>query len=84
MLLEHISDCLCADCMGGDGVEVSGDLDSIGSLASGDLSQDCSLRGGRKLRRTTPRGVMLIGMEVFKCSGYCGLAEAESGGNSAS
>ena len=34
VLLEHISDCLWADWMGNDGVNVSGDLDSIGSLSS--------------------------------------------------
>ena len=40
MLLEHISDCLWADWMGDDGVNVSGGLNSIGSFPSGDLSED--------------------------------------------
>ena len=65
-------------------MDVVGGLHSIGSLASGDLSKNCSLKCSRKLGRTTPRGVMLIEMEVSECSGYCGLAEAKSGGNSAS
>ena len=40
MLLEHISDCLWADWVGDDGVNVFGDLNSIGSLSSGDLGED--------------------------------------------
>ena len=40
MLLEYISDCLWADWAGDDGVNVFGDLNSIGSLPSGDLGED--------------------------------------------
>lgn len=81
---EDSSDCFWGDWCRNDGVDVVGGFYSIGSLASSDLSQNCSLRGSRKLGRTTPRGVMLIKMEISECSGYCGLAETKSGGNSAS
>ena len=37
MFLEDIPDCLGGDWVGDDGVYVFGDLDSICSLASGDL-----------------------------------------------
>ena len=61
-----------------------GSLDSIGSLASSDLCEDCSLVNSRKLGWATSRQRWQIGMEGFKCPGYSRLAEVEPGSNSVS
>ena len=69
MLLEHISDCLWADWMGNDGVNVSGDLDSIGSLSSDDLGEDRSFISGREFGGMATRRKLLARLKFLKDSG---------------
>ena len=54
--------------MGDDGVNVSGDLDSIGSLSSGDLGEDRSFISGRELGRTATRRNLSTRLKVLKDS----------------
>ncbi len=81
MLLEHISDCLWADWMGDDGVNVSGNLDSIGSLSSGDLGEDRSFISGRELGRTATRRKLSTRLKPIKDSGDSGPSNTKFGGN---
>ena len=46
MIFEDLSHCLCRDWTRNDGIDVVGSLDSIGSSACSDLSNDSMLRGG--------------------------------------
>ena len=83
MLLEHISDCLGGDWVGDDGINVPGNLDSIGSLASGDLCNDGVCGSGRKLRRVTKVRSLLIGKKILEYPGDSGLANTSFSGNMA-
>jgi hypothetical protein len=67
--------------MGDDGVNVSGDLDSIGSLSSGDLGEDRSLISGRELRRTATRRNLSTRLKLLKDSGDGGPSNTKFGGN---
>lgn len=81
MLLEDISDCLWADGMGDDGVNVCGDLNSIGSFPSDDLVEDGSFISGRELGRTTSRRNLSIRKEFLKDSRDGRPANTKFGGN---
>ena len=63
------------------GVNVSGDLDSIGSLSSGGLGEDRSFISGRELRRTVTRRNLLTRLKVLKNSGDSGPFNTKFGGN---
>lgn len=81
MSFEDSSDCLCRDWVGDDGIDVVGSLDSIVSLACGDLVDDGSLGGGRKLDRTSRRRYGSVGKEVPEYPGDSRLADTQVGGN---
>ena len=84
MSLQNIPDCLCRDWVWDDGVYVPGDLDSIGSLASGDMCDDGVRVSGRKLGRATKLRGLSIGKEILEYSGDGGLADTSFRGNIAS
>ena len=67
--------------MGDDGVNVSGDLDSIGSLSSGDLGKDRLFISGRELGRIATRRNLLTRLKVLKNSGDSGPSNTKFGGN---
>ena len=67
--------------MGDDGVNVSGDLDSIGSLSSGDLGEDTLFISGRELERMATRRNLSTRLRVLKDSGDSGLSNTRFGGN---
>ena len=67
--------------MGDDGVNVSGDFDSIGSLSSGDFGEDRSFISGRELGRMASRKNLLTRLKVVKDSGDSGLSNTKFGGN---
>ena len=67
--------------MGDDGVNVSGDLDSIGSLSSGDLGEDRLFISGRELGRTATRRNLSTRLKVLKDSGDSGPSNTKFGGN---
>ena len=61
-----------------------GSLDSIGSLASGDLCEDSMLISDRKFGRATSRRCLMIGKKVLKCPRDSRLANAKFESNIAS
>ena len=67
--------------MGDDGVNVSGDLDSIGSLSGGDLGEDRSFISGRELGRTATRRNLLTRLKALKDSEDSGPFNTKFGGN---
>ena len=81
MLLKHISDCLWADGMGDDVINVCGDLNSIGSLPSDDLVEDRSFISERELGRTTSRRDLSIRKVFLKDPGDGRPANTKFGGN---
>ena len=67
--------------MGDDGVNMSGDLDSIGSLSSGDLGEDRSFISGRELGRMATRKNLSTRLKVLRNSGDSGPSNTKFGGN---
>ena len=58
-----------------------GSLNSISSLASGNLCKDNPLAYGRKLGRMASRRGLVIGKEVLKCPRDSRLANTKFGSN---
>jgi len=81
MFLKNISDCLCADRVGDNGIDMVGSLNSIGSLASSDLGDNRVGIGRRKFRRAARRRVLSIGIKVFKYSGDSRLTNTSFSSN---
>jgi hypothetical protein len=77
IFFKDISDGLWADRIRDDGIDVVGSLHSIGSLASGDLSDDSMLSSGRELERTSSRRGLMIGKKLFEYSGYSRLTDTQ-------
>jgi hypothetical protein len=70
--------------MGDDGVNVSGDLDSIGSLSSGDLGEDTSFISGGELGRMATKRKLSTRLNLLKESGDSGPSNTKFGGNKTS
>ena len=67
--------------LGDGGIDVIGNLNSIGGLSSRNLSDDGMLISRRKLGRMTKGRSLLVWKELLEDSGDSGLADTQFGGN---